>query len=322
MGKRDLGDSYEVSYNSRGSGGKGACDWSKHSGGVKFYKPKEGVNKINIIPYEIKDDLHPLVRVGKRKVGDLSYVMDIWVHQRVGPGEAAIVCPSKNYGKACPLCEAQDACYKKGDEEGAKEFKASRRVYYNVEDVVDPDEGVQVFDVSHFKFEKELIGAAKRKGEEGAIVRFADPDMKTGKVIKCYGEKEKSGGYEVMNFKDFEFIDRKTDSVDGLIDDAISFDELLTLHTYDEIVEVMTGVDSDEPKTKKKPVEDDEPAPKSRKKEPEPEEEDEKPKTKKHVEEDEGPVCAFKHTFGKDNDKFPECENDCDQWKACARAGK
>jgi hypothetical protein len=320
MGKRDLGDAYEISYNSRGSGGKGACDWSRHSGGVKFYKPKEGVNKINIIPYEIRDELHPLVKAGKRKVGDLSYVMDVWVHQRVGPGEAAVVCPSKNYGKACPLCEAQDACYKKGDEEGAKAFKASRRVYYNIEDVVDPDEGVQVFDVSHFMFEKELIGAAKRKGEEGAIVRFADPDVKIGKVIKCYGEKEKSGGFEVMKFKDFEFVDRKVDSVDGLIDDAISFDSLLTLHNYDEIVEIMTGVDSEEAKPKKSHQDDEDTVPKSRKKTPEPEEED-RPK-KHHLEADDGPSCPVKGgVFGKDNDNYEECEN-CNLWKACARAGR
>lgn len=318
MGKRDLGDAYEISYNSRGSGGKGACDWSKHSGGVKFYKPKEGVNKLNIIPYEIKDELHPLVKAGKREVGDLSYVMDIWVHQRVGPGEAAVICPSKNYGKACPICEAQDDCYKKGDEEGAKAFKASRRVYYNVEDVVDPDEGVQVFDVSHFMFEKELIGAAKRKGEEGAIVRFADPDVKIGKVIKCYGEKEKSGGFEVMKFKDFEFVDRKLDSVEGLMDDTVSFDSLLTLHTYDELIEIMTGVDSDKD-APKKVSHDDEAVPKSRKREPELEEE-EKPK-KKQVKEDDEPTCPQGHKFGKDNDKFPECE-ECDVWKSCARANK
>ena len=320
MGKRDLGDAYEISYNSRGSGGKGACDWSRHSGGVKFYKPKEGVNKINIIPYEIKDELHPLVKAGKRKVGDLSYVMDIWVHQRVGPGEAAVICPSKNYGKACPICEAQDSCYKKGDEEGAKAYKASRRVYYNVEDVTDPDEGVQVLDVSDFLFEKELIGAAKRKGEEGAIVRFADPDMKIGKVIKCYAEKEKSGGYETMKFKDFEFLDRKNDSVDALIDEAISFDALLTLRSYDEIVEVMTGVDSDEAPAKKGKQDDEDAAPRSRRKEPEPEEE--KPKEKRHVDEDDdAPKCPSKHRFGKDNDQFPECE-DCKLWKNCARAGK
>jgi hypothetical protein len=303
-----------LSYNSRGSGGKGACDWSKHSGGVKFYKPKEGVNKLNIIPYEIKSELHPLVKAGKRKVGDLSYVMDIWVHQRVGPGEAAITCPSKNYGKACPLCEAADKAYKDGDAEAAKAFKAKRRVYYNVEDVVDPDEGVQVFDVSHFYFEKELIGAAKRKGEEGAIVRFADPDMKIGKVIKCYGEKEKQGGFDVMKFKDFEFVDRKVDSVDDLIDDAVSFDELLTINSYDEIIAIMTGVDDDEdggppPKTE----EDEAPARK-------PKHSAEEPRMKEV--EDDKPKCPVKGgTFGADNDKFEECE-DCKQWKECARAGR
>ena len=322
MGKRDLGDAYEISYASRGKEGKGACDWSRHPGGVSFYKAKEGVNKFSIVPYEIKDEMHPLCKQGKRKVGDLAYLLDIWVHQRVGPGDAAVVCPSKNYGKACPLCEASGKSYNDGDEKTGKAFKASRRVYYNIVDMMDPEEGILVFDVSHFLFEKELIGAAKRKGEEGAIVRFADLSMKIGKIIKCFGEKNKKGEFDMMEFKDFEFLDRKDDSVESLIDDAISFDSLLTLHSYNEIVEIMTGVDSDdEPKAKKKPVEDDEPAPKSRKKEPEPEEE-EKPKAKKHVEDDDGPKCAFKHTFGKDNDKFPECENDCDQWKACARAGK
>jgi hypothetical protein len=217
--KVDLGNTYESSYNTRGgNGGKGACDWSKYSGNVKFYKAKENANKLVIIPYEIKSKVHPLAHAGKRKIGDFAYNLDVWVHRNVGPGEVSVVCPSKNYGKACPLCEAADKAYKENDQDTAKALKASRRVYYNVIDMADPDEGLEVFDVSHYYFEK---------------------------IIKFYGEKEKIGNFESMKFKDFDFVERKID-VEGFIEKAVSFDELLTIHTYDEIMMVMNGTDEED----------------------------------------------------------------------------
>ncbi len=302
MPKRDISDDvYDYSYTNRGSGGKGACDWSKHSGPVKFYKPKDsGYNKFNIIPFVIRTNLHPLVRAGKKKVGDLVYNLDVMEHRKIGPGKESVLCPAQ-FGKFCPVCEAQQKAYKDGDSEAVKLFTAKRRVYYNIVDMLDPEEGVQVLDVSHFLFEKELISAAKRKGEEGAIVRFSSPDAKVGKIIKVYTEKEKSGGFETIKFKDFEFLNR-TEDTDRYIDEAVSFDDLLTLLSPEDITAIMMGVDPDEievaeenPEELSRPQHHEEPV----------------------VEEEKKPVCPVTDgIFGKDFEKFKKCEN-CSLWKQC-----
>lgn len=320
----DLGNTYENSYASRGgNGGKGACDWSKYSGSVKFYKAKENVNKLVIIPYEIKNKVHPLVHAGKRKIGDYAYNLDIWVHKKVGPGESTVICPSKNYGKSCPLCEAADKAYKDNDQENAKALKASRRVYYNVIDMADPDEGLEVFDVSHYYFEKELIGSASRKGENGQMVRFADPDNKYGKIVKFYGEKEKVGTFESMKFKDFDFVERKID-VNDFIEDAVSFDELLTLHSYDEIMAIMTGVDeedtpddsepshntSDEEDSQNSPATDEDAALEARR------------KAKEATKPDNDNPCPHGYEFGVEWGDHPECKKEtCPVYKKCGVAG-
>jgi hypothetical protein len=324
--KVDLGNTYESSYNTRGgNGGKGACDWSKYSGNIKFYKAKENANKLVIIPYEIKSKVHPLAHAGKRKIGDFAYNLDVWVHRNVGPGEVSVVCPSKNYGKACPLCEAADKAYKENDQDTAKALKASRRVYYNVVDMADPDEGLEVFDVSHYYFEKELIGSASRKGENGQMVRFADPDNKYGKIIKFYGEKEKVGTFESMKFKDFDFVERKID-VEGFIEKAVSFDELLTLHSYDEIMMIMNGTDEEDNGADSESDESDTNA----KDTPQPtkaeEDEDaalEARRKAKAASKAEGTnPCPSGYKFGIEWGDHPECKKDtCPVYKQCGVAG-
>lgn len=321
--KIDLGNTYEESYNSRGGASHGACNWSKFNGSIKFYKAKENVNKVAIVPYEIKTNLHPLVKAGKRKVGDFAYNLDIWVHKKVGPGEATVICPSKTYGKACPLCEAADKAYKENDQDTAKAFKAGRRVYYNIIDMSDPEEGLQVFDVSHYLFEKELIGAASRKGDNGQMVRFADPDNKYGRTIKFYGEKEKLGANEMMKFKDFDFIERKVE-VGDYVEKAVSFDELLTLHTYDEIMMIMNGTDEEDSNADPEPDKPSEEV--AEEKKPEADDEDAaleaRRKAKEAAKAEGANPCPSGHKFGVEWGDYPECKKDtCPAYKACGVAG-
>jgi len=326
--KIDLGNAYETSYNTRGGGTFGACDWSLNKNGIpKFYKAKDGddtPNKLVIIPYKIKSRLHPWVHAGKRKIGDYVYSLDIWIHRKVGPGEVTVICPAQSYGKACPLCEAANKWTPPNDNpKMANPFKAKRRMYYNVLDMSDPENGLSVFDVSHFCFEKELIGAASRKGESGQPVRFADLDNKYGRTIKFYGEKEKLGANDMTKFKDFEFIERKVDVTD-YVEKAISFDELLTLHTYEEIMMIMNGTDEEESSADPGPNEPDT----SAKDEGKPDADDEdaaleaRRKAKAAAKAEGANPCPSGHKFGVEWGDFPECKKDtCPAYKACGVAG-
>lgn len=330
--KSKLAKRYQESYESRDSdnGGKiGVMDWKKIDREISFFSPVEGRNRINIIPYEIKSKNHPLVKRGEFEVGDLDYVMDFFQHKNVGPSESSVICLKNTFGKPCPICEQSALLRKQGKEEEAKELKASRRVIYNVQDLKDP-ERLKVFETSHYLFEKELIDESR--DEEGGFIDFADPV--DGKEIKFRCQEAKVGTMKFKEYKSFSFEDRDEEIDDDLLEQAISFDEIIKVPTYEEVEKILYGSeDENEEEPKKKKIEEDD---------FEDEEEIELPKkkAKKVVEEDEGEIeellkkkveddedvkpkkskCPFGHKFGSDCDGHDDCDN-CDEWKACFKAG-
>ena len=320
--KGKLAKRYQASYESKGSmGGKvGVMDWKKVDGEVQFFSPVEGRNRINIIPYVIKSKNHPLVRKGEFEIGDKDYVMDVYVHRGVGPSEASVLCLKNTYGKPCPICEQSQVLRKQGKEEEAGALKASRRVFYNVQDLKNPDT-LKVFEASHYLFEKELIDEA-RDDDEGGFVDFADEE--TGKEIKFRCSKVTKGKLEFNEFKSFSFEDRDENIPDELLENAISFDEILRVPTYDEVEKILYGRDDDD--DEEDDDEENETATKTAKKklvvnedDEEVEEEVEKPASKKSVkknrddDDDDEEVPAKPATKSKaveDNDDDDDEENE------------
>lgn len=256
--KGGLAKRYQASYESKGSsGGKaGVMNWKKIDGEVNFFSPQEGRNRINIIPYTIKTKNHPLVKKGEFEVGDKDYVMDVFVHRGVGPSEASVLCLKQTYGKPCPICEQSALLRKQGKEDEAGALKASRRVFYNVQDLKNPDT-LKVFEASHYLFEKELIDEA-RDDDEGGFIDFADEE--TGKEIKFRCSKTSKGGFEFNEFKSFSFEDRDDNIPDELLESAISFDEIMNVPTYEEAEKILYGRDDDEEDEQQEDEEDEAPA--------------------------------------------------------------
>ena len=144
--------------------------------------------------------------------------------------------------------------------------------------------------------------------------------------IKFRASKVTKNGMEFTEFKSFGFEDRDNPLDEKLLEDAISFDELLVVPTYEEAEKILYGDDEededDEPKSKKSKKsksrddedneededdEDDEPAPKkSSKKSKSNDEDDEDAKCGGNCEK-----CPHGHKFGTDCDDFDECD-DCD----------
>ena len=344
--KGGLSKRYQASFDtkeSRGGSKNGVMDWRKVDGEVNFFKPAEGKNRINIIPYVIKSKNHPLVKRGEFEIGDTDYVMDCWVHRSVGLSEANVICLKETYGKPCPICEQSALLAKEGKDKEAKDLKPKRRVFYNVQDLKEPDK-LKVFEASHNLFEKELIDEA-RDDEEGGFVDFAD--VEDGKEVKFRASETSFGKIKYMEFKSFGFEDRDEPIPNELVESAISFDEIMNVPTYEEVEKILYGQEDDEdedsdedetPKKSSKKVADEddeeEPAPakksKHRDEEDEEDEDDEPPKksSKKSFDdmedaEDEPPKkagkCPFGHKFGVDVDGFDDCDN-CDCWDKCTKA--
>jgi len=401
-----LAKRYSSSYGSRDGGSSskgGVINYRNYDGEVTFFSPTEGKHRINIIPYTIKSKNHPLVKRGEAEIGEQDYIMDFYVHRGVGPAEKSVLCLKNTYGKPCPICEYAASLRKKGKEEEAKALKPSRRAAYNIEDLKEPGK-LKVFETSHYLFEKELIEEA-RDDDEGGFIDFADPEE--GMEIKFRASKTTKGNMEFTEFKSFAFEDRDEPISKELLDSAISFDELLTVPTYEEVEKILYGddeedsdededeededeedEDEDEKPSKKSSKksksydeddeedededddeEDEKPSKKSKSKsKPEPEDEDDdeeesededsdededdeeeekkpakKPSKKsKSDDEDEDedepeekpakksskkdckgdcPECPFKHKFGKDCDKYDDCD-DCDIWDKCVKASE
>lgn len=293
---------YEQQHASRDSNGSNrseALDFGKVKGGVEFFKAEAKTMKFNVIPYEIKSKLHPEVARKKMAVGDLDYVMDIWIHQFIGPNNTDALCPKKNYGKPCPLCEEVSRLYDAKKDKDAKDLSASRRCFYNIQLVGKdgPESDTKVFHVSHYLFTKELMEEANECGKGDTIVPFAD--LEDGSIIKVRGTEEALGENKMLKFKSFDFLARDEEVPDELVDNAVSFDDLLILLTPEQIEAAMYGTDDEddgegeevESQTEDEETPDDPPRRQRQRKDPE--------------EKENG--CPKGFAFGEDCDAKPAC---------------
>lgn len=302
-----LAKRYSSSYGSRDGGSSskgGVINYRNYDGEVTFFSPTEGKHRINIIPYTIKSKNHPLVKRGEAEIGEQDYIMDFYVHRGVGPAEKSVLCLKNTYGKPCPICEYAASLRKKGKEEEAKALKPSRRAAYNIEDLKEPGK-IKVFETSHYLFEKELIEEA-RDDDEGGFIDFADPEE--GMEIKFRASKTTKGNMEFTEFKSFAFEDRDEPISEELLDAAISFDELLTVPTYEEVEKILYGDDEEEDSDEDE-EEDEKPSKKSKSHD----EDDEDEEDEDEDEEDEKPKKSSKPKFIPAKKSKPEPEDDDDE---------
>ena len=130
------------------------------------------------------------------------------------------------------------------------------------------------------------------------------------------------------------FEDREDEIPYELVENAISFDEIMNIPTYEEAEKLLYGNDDDEETSDEEEEEDEEPKPskkpsKHREEEEDEEEDDEEdedeeePAPKKPSKKSDGEAspkgkCPFGHRYGKDCDEFEDC-NDCDLWEKCLK---
>lgn len=204
---------------------------------LKIWKCKEGEHILDIIPFLAGPNHHQV------KEGEPTYLLDIWIHQKVGMDENDVVCLARNYNEACPICEYINAqrLNKELDEESEKALTAlnpKRRCLYNVvcyDSTREESRGVQLWEVAHFLFEKKILSVA-RNPRGGGFVPFSSPD--NGKSI--YFEREGSGITNTQ-YLGHKFIERQSEITDALLEEAYVLDELVIKLSYDQIKEALLG---------------------------------------------------------------------------------
>jgi len=250
-----LKDRLNNSYKNKDKGGGnrvGVFDYKKVPD-VKFFSPNladgqknKGKNIVSIVPYTVKTKNDPLVRSGDAKIGDLSYVFDYYKH--TSPiTKADIICMKNTFNKPCEICNKAEELKKAGKKDQAYALKPSRRTAYNIFDHGHPENGIQVFEVSHFLFEKELIEEARGQADGDDFIDFTDPEdgkainFRAEKVSKSFGEGQAPSKF--TEFKGFQFVDRPEELDSEIIEAAVSFDEIVKVPSNEEIEKIFYGDD-------------------------------------------------------------------------------
>src|SRR4030067_1887156 len=205
----------------------------------KLWKCGEGEHLLDIIPYPAgKHD-------PKSKEGEWGYLLDIWVHYGIGVNQDAYVCPARNYGQPCPICEYREEVRRQDDydEDLVKELTPKRRSIYNIicyNSEKEESKGVQIFDSAHWFMEKHISSLAKTPARgvgksTDSYIAFSDPDE--GKSISF----TRKGTKRNSEFLGHKFVDRNYIIPDEVLNTAFILDESINICSYDEIKNAFMG---------------------------------------------------------------------------------
>ena len=111
--------------------------------GTHFFSVKKaGVRRIDILPYEVKQDGNPFAAKGS-----LHYERTYWAHRGIGPNNDSYICSAKTFNKKCPICEYRAKLQKDPDaeEQMVKDLAPKERQLFNVIDTAERDKGIQLW---------------------------------------------------------------------------------------------------------------------------------------------------------------------------------
>lgn len=226
---------------------------------VEVFKPKkEGNVRFNIIPYvagKNNRDADP---------GELDYEFTFWTHT-IGEGDdrRTIVCPKKTYGKPCPICEEVERLSKNyvENQEEIKAIKAKQRQLFNIVDARDEENKIQVYDTSYFKGFGEMLDKRLRNFDDEDDEDYRDfADIPGGRTLKVMFAEDTFGGRKFFAPSSIDFVARKEELDESIIDKAVCLDSCLKVLDYEQILKLIAGTqdepeDEDEDDEKKrKPV--------------------------------------------------------------------
>lgn len=233
--------------------------------GVNFWQiKKEGVYRIDIIPYEVPEGANNPYA----EPGTLHFERTYWTHRNVGPDNSVVVCPKKSLGKPCPICEyrAKIAKQPDTDEDLLKDLAPKERQLWNIFDHDNVDSGIQVWDVSYHLFGKALDARVKNADEDEGYEFFADPE--DGMTLKIGMEEKNFAGNSFFSAESIDFRPRRTPIDDELLSKAVILDGTLIVHDYEKLksmflqapeeapeegVEKIETVEEEKPKRIRKP---------------------------------------------------------------------
>jgi len=179
-----------------------------------------------------------------------SYTLPIWRHVKVGPGEEIVICPNKTFEKkhACPICEDYERQidgveYSKDENSPYQKIRTKLfpkyRNLYNVwvgSTNADIEKGIQVYDVSNWIMEKELLSLSKTKDGKEPIP-FSSWSKK-GRSVQFDYEKTGQNTTKIKGLKLVRRVDHEDaegnevlyEIPDDILEQAFCLDEIVLIH--------------------------------------------------------------------------------------------
>jgi len=187
-----------------------------------WFKPDEGDQDIRIVPSPDGDPLK-----------------EMYFHYNVGNHRGGIVCPKRNFGDDCPICEFASALWKEGtstnDEESkklAKSLFVRNRFFSPVVVRGREDEGIKIY------------GYGKR-AYENLLGYILDPDygditdtLEGTDISLTYTKPTQPGAYPQTNLKmrrNTSSLLEDTDAIAALLDSMPDIDSLFERQTPEQI---------------------------------------------------------------------------------------
>jgi hypothetical protein len=290
--------------------------------GISQFKEKPSSSiELDIIPYVVTDSKHP-DRNEEDEVAvkeSLWYKRPIRVHHNVGTGDQSrtIICPS-SIGKPCPICEHRALRREKGaDQEEIQKMNYSYRNLYVVKPVhiedyprgyKDIEEKFYIWDIAQGNFQKLLNDELWEDADRGIF-----PDLEEGLTLKIRFSAEEIFKTEYAKASKIEFLERDKPYKESILDDVPNLDEVPKVLSYKEIDALFFSDEAPEEELKKE-----EETPRERRQHKREGGEDEGKDKKSKKNEPKRNKCPHGFEFGKDYDRYGECDN-CDDWKACEK---
>jgi hypothetical protein len=187
-----------------------------------WFKPDEGDQDIRIVPSPDGDPLK-----------------EMYFHYNVGNHRGGIVCPKRNFGDECPICEFASALWREGTDKNDEESKKLAKSLFVRNRFFSPvvvrgreSEGVKIY------------GYGKR-AYENLLGYILDPDygditdtLEGTDIALTYTKPTQAGAYPQTNLKmrrNTSPLLEDTDAIPALLDSMPDFDSLFERQTPEQI---------------------------------------------------------------------------------------
>jgi len=201
--------------------------------GVKMFRfRKEGTYRLDILPY----------RVGKGNPfadeGFLHYERTYFTHAIPTPdGSNRYCCLKKTFHEDCPVCEYLDKARREKtlDQKSIKELGWKERQLFNLRDLDNTADGIQIFEFNWFQFGKTLDVKSKNKERYATFYALED-----GFTVEVVVEEESYQGRPVLKPVDITFESRE-DYPESTLEETHCLDDLPKYLSYDELKALLEG---------------------------------------------------------------------------------